>query len=94
MLLPCNSHGTLQAMSALQVMSVGWNPFFKNESKTCEPWLLHDFDTDFYDKELRCGFSWCSSEGLIATVCCLACEVLSVARLTEKLPTCIYFEAI
>lgn len=29
-------------------LSIGWNPFFKNEEKTCEPWLLHDFgDTDF-----------------------------------------------
>ena len=61
---PCNSHFTLQAMSALQVMSVGWNPFFKNESKTCEPWLLHEFDTDFYDKELRCRSSWYCSRGL------------------------------
>ena len=29
-------------------LSIGWNPFFQNEEKTCEPWLLHDFgDTDF-----------------------------------------------
>lgn len=46
-------HCSLRVISALQVMSVGWNPFFKNESKTCEPWLLHKFDNDFYDKELR-----------------------------------------
>ena len=30
------------------VMSVGWNPFYKNEKKTVEPWLLHTFDEDFY----------------------------------------------
>jgi FAD synthase len=25
------------------VMSVGFNPFYKNSVKTCEPWLLHEF---------------------------------------------------
>ncbi len=29
-------------------MSIGWNPYYKNEEKTAEPWLLHDFDRDFY----------------------------------------------
>ena len=24
------------------------NPFYKNEKKTAEPWLLHEFDADFY----------------------------------------------
>lgn len=35
------------------VMSVGWNPYFDNEQKTVEPWLLHDFGEDFYGEELR-----------------------------------------
>ena len=35
------------------VMSIGWNPFYKNTEKTAEPWLLHDFAEDFYGKELR-----------------------------------------
>eukprot|EP00270_Netrium_digitus_P011822 TRINITY_DN3782_c0_g2_i1.p1 TRINITY_DN3782_c0_g2~~TRINITY_DN3782_c0_g2_i1.p1 ORF type:complete len:145 (+),score=36.42 TRINITY_DN3782_c0_g2_i1:39-437(+) len=35
------------------VMSVGWNPFFDNDQKTVEPWLLHDFGEDFYGEELR-----------------------------------------
>lgn len=35
------------------VMSVGWNPYFNNTEKTIEPWLLHDFDGDFYGEELR-----------------------------------------
>lgn len=35
------------------VMSIGWNPFFDNSSKTIEPWLLHEFKEDFYDQELR-----------------------------------------
>jgi FAD synthase len=29
-------------------MSIGWNPFYNNEKKTAEPWLLHEFDKDFY----------------------------------------------
>lgn len=29
-------------------LSIGWNPFYNNEQKTAEPWLLHDFDKDFY----------------------------------------------
>ncbi|PIA37873.1 hypothetical protein AQUCO_02900011v1 [Aquilegia coerulea] len=35
------------------VMSIGWNPYFNNTEKTIEPWLLHDFDGDFYGEELR-----------------------------------------
>ncbi|KAK9706632.1 hypothetical protein RND81_07G140600 [Saponaria officinalis] len=42
------------------VMSVGWNPYFDNSEKTVEPWLLHDFDDDFYGEEL-----WLSVIGYI-----------------------------
>ncbi|KAM7500842.1 hypothetical protein LguiA_025256 [Lonicera macranthoides] len=35
------------------VMSIGWNPYFDNTEKTIEPWLLYDFDGDFYGEELR-----------------------------------------
>ncbi|XP_020595220.1 bifunctional riboflavin kinase/FMN phosphatase-like [Phalaenopsis equestris] len=35
------------------VMSIGWNPYFNNTEKTVEPWLLHEFDDDFYGEELR-----------------------------------------
>lgn len=35
------------------VMSIGWNPYFNNTEKTVEPWLLHEFDEDFYGEELR-----------------------------------------
>ncbi|XP_074331399.1 bifunctional riboflavin kinase/FMN phosphatase-like [Apium graveolens] len=34
------------------VMSIGWNPYFRNTEKAIEPWLLHEFDDDFYGKEL------------------------------------------
>ncbi|KAH9623114.1 hypothetical protein KSS87_013693 [Heliosperma pusillum] len=35
------------------VMSIGWNPYFDNSEKTIEPWLLQEFDDDFYEEELR-----------------------------------------
>ncbi|KAL1560165.1 bifunctional riboflavin kinase/FMN phosphatase isoform X1 [Salvia divinorum] len=35
------------------VMSIGWNPYFNNTEKTIEPWLLHDFEEDFYGEDLR-----------------------------------------
>ena len=41
------------------VMSIGYNPYYKNTDKTIEPWLLHTFEQDFYDQELRllvCGY--------------------------------------
>ncbi|CAN1854395.1 Bifunctional riboflavin kinase/FMN phosphatase [Linum perenne] len=34
-------------------MSIGWNPYFNNTEKTIEPWLLHEFDEDFYGEDLR-----------------------------------------
>jgi len=37
----------------MMVMSVGWNPQFENTERTVEPWLLHDFDADFYGEEIR-----------------------------------------
>ncbi|PWZ00419.1 riboflavin kinase [Testicularia cyperi] len=35
------------------VMSVGWNPFYKNTHKTAEVHILHDFARDFYGLEIR-----------------------------------------
>lgn len=43
----------------MMVMSIGFNPFYNNTEKTAEPWLLHDFQEDFYGQELRlliCGY--------------------------------------
>jgi riboflavin kinase len=58
------------------VMSIGWNPYFKNEKKTIEPWILHDFEEDFYGADLRvlvCGWlrperDFESLEALIAAI--------------------------
>lgn len=41
------------------VMSIGFNPYYNNTEKAAEPWLLHTFEQDFYDEELRllvCGY--------------------------------------
>lgn len=35
------------------VMSVGWNPFYKNTRKTAEVHILHEFGSDFYGLEIR-----------------------------------------
>lgn len=35
------------------VMSIGWNPFYGNATKTVEPHLLAAFPADFYGRELR-----------------------------------------
>ena len=35
------------------VMSVGWNPFYKNEKRTLEVHVLDDFPHDFYGHHLR-----------------------------------------
>ncbi|KAF9978929.1 riboflavin kinase [Actinomortierella ambigua] len=35
------------------VMSLGWNPFYKNEKKSAEVHIMHKFDNDFYGDELR-----------------------------------------
>ncbi|KAF9563715.1 riboflavin kinase [Agrocybe pediades] len=35
------------------VMSLGWNPFYKNKSLTAEIHIMHDFQTDFYGYEMK-----------------------------------------
>ncbi|THH17606.1 hypothetical protein EW146_g3234 [Bondarzewia mesenterica] len=35
------------------VMSLGWNPFYKNERLTAEIHLMHDYKSDFYGHEMR-----------------------------------------
>lgn len=35
------------------VMSVGWNPYFNNTTKSMETHIMHKFNEDFYGKELR-----------------------------------------
>ncbi|KAJ3179040.1 riboflavin kinase [Gaertneriomyces sp. JEL0708] len=35
------------------VMSFGWNPYYKNEKRSAEVHIIHDFADDFYGSELR-----------------------------------------
>ncbi|KAJ1846262.1 riboflavin kinase, partial [Coemansia sp. RSA 2703] len=35
------------------VMSLGWNPFFKNERRSGEVHVIHNFDSDFYGRTLN-----------------------------------------
>lgn len=35
------------------VLSIGWNPFFKNERKSMETHIMHKFEEDFYGKTLK-----------------------------------------
>jgi len=35
------------------VMSVGWNPYYKNEKKTAEVHIMHEYHDDFYGKDMR-----------------------------------------
>ncbi|CEP13456.1 hypothetical protein [Parasitella parasitica] len=35
------------------VMSLGWNPYYKNEKRSAEVHIIHDFPEDFYDSPIR-----------------------------------------
>lgn len=35
------------------VMSIGYNPFYKNPVRSAEVHILHDFDKDFYGAYMR-----------------------------------------
>ncbi|KAF9263616.1 riboflavin kinase [Marasmius fiardii PR-910] len=35
------------------VMSLGWNPFYKNKCLTAEVHIMHKFKSDFYDIEVK-----------------------------------------
>ncbi|KAG5313095.1 RIFK kinase, partial [Pseudoatta argentina] len=42
-------HGKVYKM----VVSIGWNPYYKNEKKSMEVHLLHKFQRDLYGEELK-----------------------------------------
>ncbi|KAJ3177801.1 riboflavin kinase [Geranomyces variabilis] len=35
------------------VMSFGWNPYYKNEMRSAEVHIIHQYEHDFYGEELR-----------------------------------------
>ena len=45
------------------VMSIGWNPFYKNTVRSVEVHIVHKFATDFYGAEMRlCVLGWIRPE--------------------------------
>jgi len=58
------------------VMSLGWNPFYKNEKLTAEVHIMHDFPADFYGQNIsvvvlgyiRPELDYTSREGLIQDI--------------------------
>ncbi|XP_075684339.1 riboflavin kinase [Rhinoderma darwinii] len=44
----CVGNGDIYKM----VMSIGWNPFYKNTKKSVETHVIHQFDDDFYGEVL------------------------------------------
>ncbi|KAF8897315.1 riboflavin kinase [Infundibulicybe gibba] len=55
--LPPKDKKTLLSQDDVQVlpmvMSLGWNPFYKNERLTAEIHIMHEFRSDFYGLEMR-----------------------------------------
>ena len=35
------------------VMSIGWNPFYKNKTRSAEVHIMHPFEAEFYGSEIR-----------------------------------------
>lgn len=35
------------------VMSIGWNPFYKNTVRSVEVHIMHDFEQDFYGSHMN-----------------------------------------
>jgi len=54
-----SSQSDLSAISADQgavfpmVMSIGWNPFYKNTVRSVEVHIMRDFETDFYESHMN-----------------------------------------
>ncbi|KAL2354906.1 riboflavin kinase-domain-containing protein [Cryomyces antarcticus] len=58
------------------VMSIGWNPFYKNSVRSVEVHIMHDFPTDFYESHMnliilgfiRPEYDYVSKESLIEDI--------------------------
>lgn len=70
------------------VVSVGWNPFYKNEKKTIEAHLLEKMD-DFYGEQLDvllCGYlrQECNFNGLEELISCINNDILKTRQHNAK----------
>ncbi|EJD01063.1 riboflavin kinase [Fomitiporia mediterranea MF3/22] len=58
------------------VMSLGWNPYYKNEKLSAEVHIMHEYENDFYEHEMRVlvlGYirpelDYTSTEALVADI--------------------------
>lgn len=58
------------------VMSIGWNPYYKNEVRSVEVHIMHKFEHDFYDSHMnlvilgyiRPEYDYVSKESLIEDI--------------------------
>jgi riboflavin kinase len=66
------------------VISIGWNPFFKNEKKTIEAHVMSSGLDDFYDAKIRiCLLGYlrdeCSFESLDDLISCIRSDISMAA---------------
>ncbi|KAG6829326.1 hypothetical protein H0H92_004929 [Tricholoma furcatifolium] len=55
-IIPNDQNSSLRSEDTVvlpMVMSLGWNPFYKNERLTAEIHIMHEFQSDFYGLEMR-----------------------------------------
>ncbi|CZT15681.1 related to FMN1-Riboflavin kinase [Ramularia collo-cygni] len=50
-----NGHADIETKGAVypMVMSIGWNPFYKNTVRSVEVHIMHDFSIDFYGSHMN-----------------------------------------
>jgi riboflavin kinase len=51
-LSPSAATGNVPAVYPM-VMSIGWNPFYKNTVRSVEVHIMHDFEQDFYESHMN-----------------------------------------
>ncbi|KAJ4492903.1 hypothetical protein C8J55DRAFT_501693 [Lentinula edodes] len=51
--IPPSSNDHIDHSTLPMVMSLGWNPFYKNERLTAEIHILHEFENDFYGYDMK-----------------------------------------
>ncbi|KAG9447738.1 hypothetical protein H6P81_013866 [Aristolochia fimbriata] len=67
------------------VMSIGWNPYYDNAQKTIEPWLLHEFEDDFYGEDLRLAIvGYIRPEANFPTLESLIARIQEDRKIAEK----------
>ena len=50
----CQQHGAHEAGAVYpMVMSIGWNPYYKNTVRSVEVHIMHDFGVQFYDSHMN-----------------------------------------